>query len=283
MSGAVGDLGSVSDGNVSTIRMTLGATPKVSIMDFAMEVTGRNNDNVGKTIRNMVNENPDFFENLEKFKFSGRGQTEQYVLCCSECVELMMMLPGKRAVQFRMVSASLLTRLFEGDPTLQDLIAKNGLSANPLEVFVDYVKDMSCTIPLSESGGESEAHEECKEWIAANINCLSFATAVCPGCSVPVLGLGVAGGLCAVEEMIPGTNYRADVVVRLHAETYVAIEVAHTHLISAKKMFECKQAGNIVYEVETKDIKRAMMEHCPFSTHILYTTCTESVLCSRCK
>jgi hypothetical protein len=144
-------------------------------------------------------------------------------------------------------------------------------------------QEISASIPPSEGGGESEAHDECKHWIAANINSISFATAVCPTCSVPVLGFGVVGGLCVVEERIPGTNYRTDVLVLLGAETYVAIEVAHTHLISAKKMFECKQAGNIVYEVETKEIKRAIMEHDAFSTHILYTTCTESVLCSRCE
>jgi hypothetical protein len=135
MSDAVGDLGGVFGESVSTLRMTPGATPKVSIMDFAMEVTGKNNKLLSETIRKMVNVTPDFFENLEKFQFSGRGQTEQYVLCCSECVELMMMLPGKKAKEFRRNSASLLTRLFAGDPTLHDLIEQNGLSGGVLNQF----------------------------------------------------------------------------------------------------------------------------------------------------
>jgi hypothetical protein len=43
-------------------------------------------------------------------------------------VELLMMLPGKKAKEFRRESAGLLTRLFAGDPTLHDVIEKNGLS-----------------------------------------------------------------------------------------------------------------------------------------------------------
>jgi hypothetical protein len=135
MPGALGDLGTVC-----TMRMMPGDIPKVSIMDFVMEVTGQNNDHVGKTIRNLEKENQEFFENLERFKFSGLGQKQQYVLCCSKSVELLMMLPGKRAKQFRKTSAGLLTRLFAGDPTLHDLIEKNGLSENALGGFVDYVQ-----------------------------------------------------------------------------------------------------------------------------------------------
>jgi hypothetical protein len=69
-----------------------------------------------------------FFGNCKKYQFSGARQKEQYVLCLSESVELLMMLPGKKAKEFRRESAGLLTRLFAGDPTLHDVIEKNGLS-----------------------------------------------------------------------------------------------------------------------------------------------------------
>jgi hypothetical protein len=65
---------------------------------------------------------------LEKYKFPGPGQTAKYVLSLSECVELMGSIPGPQAKQFRKQSAHLLTRLFAGDPTLHDVIEKNGLS-----------------------------------------------------------------------------------------------------------------------------------------------------------
>jgi hypothetical protein len=267
----------------NTIRMTPGK--KAAAIDIVMTATGQDNKHASTTIINLKKDNLVFFKNIEYYQFPGPGQRQIYVLDAAEAIELLMMLPGKKARAFRRESAGLLTRLFSGDPTLHNLLDKNALAANAMDSFIDHMNDISPAVAASVKlgeGGETEAHDECKHWIAANINSIAFATTVCPTCSTPMLGLAVAGGLPTIEHIIPGTNYIADVLVRLNEETYVAIEVAHTHLISAKKMFECKQAGNVVYEVETKEIKRAIMEHQPFSTHILYTTCTESVSCAAC-
>jgi hypothetical protein len=280
------DVSNFFDNAAFTMRMTPGSDPRVSIMDFVMAVTRQNNKRASATIKNLESTGSDFFRVLGEFQFPGRGEREQYVLCAPEAIELLMILPGKKAKAFRQEAAvGLLLKIFAGDPTLQELLVKNALVANPLKAFLGHMRDVepivTASVKLGE-GGESEAHDECKHWIVANINSISFATAVCPMCSTPILGVSVTGGLIAVEHIIPGTNYRADVLVRIDEDTHVAIEVAHTHLISAKKMFECKQAGNTVYEVETKEIKRAIMEQHPFSKHVLYTTCTESILCNRC-
>jgi hypothetical protein len=281
------DISDLFDNGLCIIRMT--PDKKAAAIDIVMLATGKDNHDSAQIIRKLEKSDDvniaNFFIDVEKYQFSGPGQRKIYILDASEAIELLMMLPGKKAKAFRRESAALLTRLFSGDPTLHDLLDKNALSADPMDAFLGHMKDVApavmASVKLGE-GGETEAHDECKHWIAANINSIAFATAVCPTCSTPILGLAVAGGLTAVEHIIPGTNYRADVLVRLDGDTHVAIEVAHTHLISAKKMFECKQAGNTVYEVETKEIKRAIMEHQPFSTHVLYTTCTESVTCSAC-
>jgi hypothetical protein len=276
------DVSTFFDNAAFTMRMTPGSDPRVSIMDFVMAVTGQEKKHAYTTIKNLESD----FSKLEKFQFSGRGEREQYVLCAPEAIELLMILPGKKAKAFRQEAAvGLLLKIFAGDPTLHELLAKNAVLSNPLNAFLGHMRDVepivTASVKLGE-GGESEGHDECKQWIAANINSVAFATAVCPMCSTPVLGHSVTGGVPAIEQVVPGTNYRADVLVCLLDNNYVTIEVAHTHLISAKKMFECKQAGNTVYEVETQEIKRAIMEQRPFSKHVLYTTCTESVVCSCC-
>lgn len=268
----------------STIRMTTDTPPKASCIDFVRAVTGKNNRDSSGVIRNLQKQIPGFFTNIEQHQFPGAGQKMIYVLCASEAIELLMMLPGNRAKAFRRECTGLLTQLFSGDPDLVNVLARNALVSDPVDSFCEYLKDVAPTVIAGEDeGGESHTHSECKFWVSGNINCISFATGVCPGCSAPVLGLSVFGGIPAVEASIPGTSYIADILVKLpNMPVYVAVEVAHTHLVSAKKMFESRQAGNVMYEVETKEIRRAMAEQRPFSSHILYTTCTESVLCMAC-
>jgi hypothetical protein len=257
--------------------------PKACLDDLVMKVSGHIRHTVSNTVRGIINKNPERWGGLEKYQFPGSGQTPREVVSAKEALQFLMVLRGKAADVIRLEFSGLLSGIFEGDATLKQVIDHNALVGNPLGGLCQFLQDNAPAMDACfERGGESEAHEECKFWVAANINSISFATAVCPQCSVPIIGLGVTGGRPAVEQTIPGTNYRADVLVRLEDNTYVAIEVAHTHLISAKKMFECKQAGNTVYEVETREIKRVMIEHQPFSHHVLYTTCTESVLCSSC-
>jgi hypothetical protein len=122
------DVSNFFNNAVFTMRMTPGSDPRVSIMDFVMAVTGKNNNDASEVIRNMQKADQVFYLNCKKYQFPGARQKEQFVLCLSECVELLMMLPGKKAKEFRKDSAGLLTRLFAGDPTLHDVIEKNRLS-----------------------------------------------------------------------------------------------------------------------------------------------------------
>jgi hypothetical protein len=127
-----------------------------------------------------------------------------------------------------------------------------------------------------------KVHDECKHWVAANIKKIVFATKHCPSCKTFVSGIDVRDGASIVEKHIPGTNYRADVLVLLERDCSVAIEIAHTHFISAEKMFKCREAGNTVYEVRTEDVLCAIANHSSVSNHVLPITCVESVLCSTC-
>jgi hypothetical protein len=264
-------------------KMTPGGDPRMSINDFVMYVTGTDNHDACQIIRREKGkkENKDFFLSLHEYQFPG-GQSKQSVLTHSEATGLAMILPGKRAKAFQKAAGVVLSRVHEGDPTLQDVITKNALINNPMEILLEHVEEIVASVPL-EHGGESKAHNECKNWVFSHLNRLSFATAMCPTCSTLALGVPVERGIAATEQIIPGTNYRADVLVRLEGDTYVVIEVEHTHPLHAQKLFYCKKAGNIVYEVTTTEIQRAISEQQPFSKHVLHTTCMESIVCRMCE
>jgi hypothetical protein len=129
---------------------------------------------------------------------------------------------------------------------------------------------------------EASMHDFCRNWVAANINSISFVHEVCPTCSEPKIEH--ARGITNTEKQIPNTNYIADVLVLMGDKTWVAVEVAHTHRVDHVKFRGCEIAGNKVYEVDIKDIKEAMKKKLrdPWSTQVLRTNLIEPVLCSLC-
>jgi hypothetical protein len=130
----------------------------------------------------------------------------------------------------------------------------------------------------SHSHKESDVHIQCKEWVTANVDTISIATAICPKCHTSTMGVCITGGDAEVEGMVPGTQYIADIFIRLHDGPCVAIEVAHTNFISYKKYFECTKAGTVVYEVETAEIQSAITA----GRTVLRTTTMESIRCKEC-
>jgi hypothetical protein len=129
------DLSDLFQDGQQTIRMTSGTPPKIAAIDFVMVVTGQNSNVSAKTLKRMEEDDTPFWCDLEKFQFPGAGQRPIYVLCSEEAIGLLMMLPGKKAKAFRKESVVLLNRLFAGDPTLHDLIVKNGLSDGIMNQF----------------------------------------------------------------------------------------------------------------------------------------------------
>lgn len=111
--------------NTRTIRITPGNAPKASIIDFVMAVTGKNNNHAAEAIRRLKKRNIRHFINIQMFKFPGMRQKIQYVLSAEECVRIGMALPGRKTTQFRSSVVSVVTQLFAGDPTLDDLIGNH--------------------------------------------------------------------------------------------------------------------------------------------------------------
>jgi hypothetical protein len=71
-----------------------------------------------------LNDNQTLWMKIKKFQFAGRGERSQHVLCLSECVELLMMLPGKQAKEFRMESAGLRCSQRIWEPTMKNIKKK---------------------------------------------------------------------------------------------------------------------------------------------------------------
>jgi hypothetical protein len=247
-------------GDLKTIRMTPGDTPKASIIDFVMAVTGKNPNHAAEAIRRLKKNNIMSFVDVEKFRFPGVGQKSQFVLSARQAIGLLMALPGSSARMFRMECVQLLTQLFAGDPALHALLEENHLLGDATQSFCNYLDAAAPAIMAAAALEDKEnPHTICKEWIHANIQCISFAASECPACSACIpFDVSFAHATSTMEKIIPGTNYRADILVRLENNVYVAVEVAHTHLTSSKRSFECKEVGVVTYEVETSVVQPAM-------------------------
>jgi hypothetical protein len=129
------DITDIFNNGARVIRMTPDDPPKAFCVDFVMAVTGQDNDSAGKTIRRLVEASRPFWTNIEKHRFSGHGQKETYVLSASEAIELLMILPGKVAKQFRRECAKLITRVFGGDESVKQLLHDNAMSDGPLQTW----------------------------------------------------------------------------------------------------------------------------------------------------
>jgi hypothetical protein len=274
------------------IRISNESLPRASILDFVKVATGQRSGGASVIISHLQARKPDFFASMGKYQFPGCNQREQYVLDAPQALKLLMMLPGRCANVFRGKCGGLLTRVFGGDPALHEVVDRYNLTANATQNLCEYFVDASPGImdALSADGddgndgdGDDDTHKMCTEWIAANIDRISFAAEICPTCQVPVAGLSLVGGLAYKAQAIPYTHYRADVLVQLPAShAMVAVEVADTYFTSMKRMFECEEQGVSTYEVETHEIQLAMQRDSCDGCHILRTIRTRSVPCAAC-
>jgi hypothetical protein len=129
------DISDIFSSGPRTIRMTSGIPPKVAAIDFVVAVTKSNPNRAAESVAAAKKKVPSFFVNIQTHQFPGTGQKRIYIMCLSECAELLMMLPGRKALEFRHHAAHLLTRVFAGDPTLHDVITANGLSDGAVNQF----------------------------------------------------------------------------------------------------------------------------------------------------
>jgi hypothetical protein len=268
--------------NMYPIRMTPGDAPKASIIDFVIAVTGKDKNHAAAAIRNLNTKNIMSFVNVQRFQFPGAGQKTQYVLDARQAIGLLMALPGSSPRMFRMECVQLLTQLFAGDPALHALLEENHLLGDATQSFCNYLDAAAPAIMAAAALEDKEdPHTICKEWMHDNLKRISFAASMCPTCSdCTPRDVSFAQATSTMEQIIPGTNYRADILVQLANEDYAAVEVAHTHLTSRKRAFECDEAGIETYEVQTSIVQDAMASTADI--HVLLTTNTKIRKCIAC-
>jgi hypothetical protein len=122
---------SVIHNKICVVRMKPGYH-KASIIDFVMALTGQNYNKTTRTIKDtqkLVQPRVKlFWLSLEPYMFPGIEERPQYVLSASECIELMMMLPGSKKKEFKISGVALIRRIFSNDPRIHTVLLQHGLT-----------------------------------------------------------------------------------------------------------------------------------------------------------
>lgn len=113
-------------------------TMKASVIDVVQLVTQKTRNYSSEIIRNVLNENPDIREKITNFKFPGARQRMTPVADAATLVEIIFLLPGIIAQQFRRRCAVHICRLLGGDESLIGEIRSQSALVNhtPLQQFL---------------------------------------------------------------------------------------------------------------------------------------------------
>jgi hypothetical protein len=101
----------------------------VSIFDLIVVATG--DPNPRTTWKRIQESYPEVVARCYNFKFQGKGQRETPVANKEVVVEILLVLPGQKAAQFREGAAKILIRYLEGDLSLAEEIIERSPSENP--------------------------------------------------------------------------------------------------------------------------------------------------------
>ena len=102
------------------LRRTDETPPRVAVVDVAALITGKNHDAAAQDFRRMSEKYPDISAKCTDVKFPDshgrRGQWNTKVADAKGIVEIVMLLPGRRAARVRRQAAELLVRYLGGNP-----------------------------------------------------------------------------------------------------------------------------------------------------------------------
>jgi hypothetical protein len=119
----------VVEGRNAFVRVT--ADKMIYAVDLVMVVTGLSRDDSGKTLRRLSDE---IFPS-DKFSertLPGKGNAHTKLVSLQNAIELIMVLPGKLAKEFRVQSANIIRRYMAGDQSLVSEIEANAQAASPI-------------------------------------------------------------------------------------------------------------------------------------------------------
>ena len=111
---------------LGNIRKTRETPPRVSVYDLIRCTTGLcNPHNVWTALQA---NHPEVLQDLENHKFPGPGQRDTPVLDARGAAQVIMLLPGRAAAEFRKEAAGVIVRFLGGDLSLVEELAANHLA-----------------------------------------------------------------------------------------------------------------------------------------------------------
>ena len=122
----------ITQASLGRIRKTSETPPRVSVYDVIGAITCKNGDDSGKAYRRLMEQFPEVRTAGPDIKFAGQGQRETPVADAREITEIIMLLSGRGAAQFRKKVAGVVVRYIGGDPTIVEEIAANRLAQESL-------------------------------------------------------------------------------------------------------------------------------------------------------
>jgi hypothetical protein len=100
-------------------------------VDLVMVISGKNNNDAGKDLRNIAEETFSSAKIAER-NTGGRGNSKTKLISFTDAIELIMILPGRLAKESRLRFADLIRRYVAGDSALVNELAENAASAHPI-------------------------------------------------------------------------------------------------------------------------------------------------------
>ena len=136
----------ITQASLGRISKTPETPPRVSVYDVLCIITGLSTNNCSNVWKRLQDDFPEVATTCSNFKFPGQGQRETPVATAREITEIIMLLPGTAAAQFRKKSADVVVRFVGGCPSLVEEIAANRLAQenlpedHPMRLFGETVE-----------------------------------------------------------------------------------------------------------------------------------------------
>ena len=136
----------ITQESLGRIRKTSERSPRVSVYDVIGAITEQSTNQAGLAYRRLLERFPEVQSYCMNFQFHGQGQRPTPVCDARGITEIIMLLPGTAAAQFRKKSADVVVRYLGGDTSLVEEIAANRLAQenlpedHPMRLFGETVE-----------------------------------------------------------------------------------------------------------------------------------------------
>ena len=104
----------ITQASLGRIRKTPETPPRVSVYDVLSVITGLPTNNCSNVWKRLQDAFPEVATNCSKIKFEGQGQRPIPVADARGITEIILLLPGTAAAQFRKKSADVVVRFLGG-------------------------------------------------------------------------------------------------------------------------------------------------------------------------